>query len=133
MLRKPVLDVVRQLKAVKSAVGDDVRPLEIFDYAATATTVVLDPFTPPMWFADIQAGNLVITFLRIGPQGIALGDRIEYEIGLSGNWIDTGAVWNTAEIIIPGPFPSPTTVRIRYIHNGVASPPSNIYDAFSSG
>lgn len=136
MSSSAVLPPVRTLKVIKSAVGDDVRAVEIFDYSNTPT-VTLDPFTELMWDAFEEDGGIsVFVFGRLVPTTIEVGDVVEYELDQSGTWINSGTTWGPpADFIVPGPLPPIVDVRIRYINNGQPSPASNVVnvDTFGGG
>ncbi len=130
-----VLQPVRTLKGVKCAVGDDVRHLEIFNYSESGG-LVLDPFTVNGWDAfegplgDVELGLSP----RVPPATIQIGDSIEYEIDQNGTWVDTGADWDTFNIILFGPFPlGPTDFRIRYRRGSDVSPPSDVKTVLLTG
>ena len=120
-----VIQPVRTLKAVKSAVGDDVRHLEIFDYGVSGPTFEafsargFDAFEGPL--GDIE----VDLFTRTAPADIQVGDVIEYDIDQSGNWIDSGITWDSTQFVIFGPHPlGSLELRIRYRRGAEFSFPS---------
>lgn len=124
-----VLSPVRTLRAAKSAVGEDVRPLEIFDYGAVGgpPPPVLDPYTAPMWSTFATPGNLIDIQIFSNPTTILPGDQYEYRVN-AGTWLTALATFPAPLGFTIGPIVPDGTynIEIRYTRGPFFSPPSDV-------